>query len=161
MKEFKKILTRDKDRRKRQAFKELAFVYLYIDPRSPFFNEREDSKVDQIKRELGLDESWEPDKDVMEAIARYEQLIETPILRLLKKARNTIEKMEIYFDQVDFTERNEKTNMLVFTPKEVLNAIAEIGDAHQGLDKLEEMIKKDRVSKQRVQGGGTIGAFEL
>jgi hypothetical protein len=161
VKEFKKILTRDKDRKKRNAFKELAFVYLYIDHRSPFSNEPSDRKADLIKRELNMDSGWEPDSDVMEAVARYELLTETPIIRLLKKARNTIEKMESYFDEVDFTERNEKTNTLVFTPKEVLNAIAEIADAHAGLDKLEEMIRKDQSSKQRVKGGGQIGEFEV
>jgi hypothetical protein len=161
VKEFKRLVTRDKDRFKKLAFKELAYVYLTIDYRSPFFNEKEDRRIPLIKKELGLPDDWEPDEAVKEAIARYELLMETPIIRLLKKARLTIEKMEEYFDQVDFTERNDKTNALVFTPKEVLNAIAEIGDAHQGLDKLEDMIKKDRASKQRVQGGGTIGAFEL
>lgn len=161
VKEFKRILTRDPDRKKRKAFKELAFVYLFIDHRSPFCNEPADRKADLIKRELGLETSWEPDREVTEAIARYELLTETPIIRLLKKARNTIEKMEAYFDEVDFTERNEKTNTLVFTPKEVLNAIAEIADAHSGLDKLEEMIKKEQTTRQRVKGGGSIGEFEI
>lgn len=161
VKEFKRILTRDRDRKKRNAFKELAFVYLYIDHRSPFFNEPADRKMDLIKRELNMDPSWEPDGDVMDAVARYELLTETPVIRLLKKARRTIEKMEDYFDEVDFTERNEKTNMLVFTPREVLNAIAEIADAHAGLDKLEEMIRKDQTSRQRVKGGGEIGEFEV
>lgn len=163
IREFKKIIAKDNDRQKRNAFKYLAFVYLYSDFRSPFFNEPSDRKVGAIKRELLLDDSWslENDNDVLEAIAKYEVLTETPIIRLLKKAQNTIEKIEVYFDQVDFTERNDKTNALVFTPKEVLNAISEIADAHAGLARLEEEIKKDKSSKSRVQGGGSVGTFEI
>lgn len=163
VREFKKIIAKDNDRQKRNAFKYLAFVYLYSDFRSPFFNEPSDRKVAAIKRELLIDDSWslENDNDVLEAIAKYEVLTETPIIRLLKKARNTIEKIEVYFDQVDFTERNDKTNALVFTPKEVLNAISEIADAHAGLARLEEEIKKDKSSKSRVQGGGSVGTFEI
>jgi len=162
VKEFKTIITKDTDRNKRNAFRSLAFVYLYSDYRSPFFNEPSERKVNAIKRELSIPDSWELDKDiaVMEAIAKYEILTETPIIRLLKKARQTIEKIEVYFDEVDFTERNDKTNALVFTPREVFNAIAEIGDAHAGLNKLEEEIRKERGSKSRVQGGGSVGMFE-
>lgn len=162
IKEFKTIITKDPDRQKRTAFKQLAFVYLYSDYRSPFFNEPVERKVNAIKKELMMAEGWELsfDNDVLEAIAKYEILSETPIIRLLKKARNTIEKIEVYFDQVDFTERNDKTNALVFTPREVFHAIAEIGDAHAGLNRLEEEIKKDKSYKSRVQGGGSVGEFE-
>ena len=162
IKEFKRIIVRDTDRQKRNAYKYLAFVYLYADYRSPFCNEPEGRKVESIKKELMIDNSWDlgNDTDVLEAIAKYNELTETAIIRLLKGARNTIEKMEDYFEAVDFTERNEKTNALIFTPREVLNAISEIGDAHAGLDKLEEAIKKAAASKSKVQGGGAIGVFE-
>jgi hypothetical protein len=161
VKEFKRILTRDKDRNKRTAFKELAFVYMFIDPRSPFFNEKEELKTDSIKRELGFDITWEPDDELRQAMVRYTELTETPVVRILKKARKALEKMEDYFDAVDYTERNEKTNALIFSPKEVFNAIAEIADAQKGLDKLEEMIKKDMTNSSRIQGGGKVGEFEI
>lgn len=163
IREFKKILTRDNDRQKRNAYKFLAFVYLYSDYRSPFCNERGVFKVEAIKKELLIDPSWdlELDNDVMEAIAKYNQLTETPIIRLLKGARNAIEKMETYFETIDFTQRNDRTNALIFTPKEVLNAIAEIGEAHEGLDKLEDTIKKASTLRSKIQGGGEIGEFEV
>lgn len=163
VKEFKRIIVRDIDRQKRNAFKFLAFVYLYSDYRSPFSNEPESNKISAIKKELDIPPDWNlaGDNLVLEAIAKYNLLTETPIIRLLKKAKLTIEKMEDYFEAVDFTQRNDKTNALIFTPKEVLNAISEIGDAHAGIEKLEEEIKKAAINKSKIQGGGSLGAFEI
>lgn len=160
VKEFKAVIRRDLHRDKRRAFQELAYVYMMCDHRSPFFNESPNKRSDAVKKELRLEKDWEPDDLVLQAMAKYELLMETPVIRLLKKARASLEKMEVYFEKVNFEDRNEKTNALIFTPKELMGAIADIADAHEGLDKLEELIKKQMVSRSRVRGGGEIGAFE-
>ncbi len=92
---FKKILKRDKDRFKRDAFNELCYIYHVADPKSipntKGYSDKERHKYSIIKSNLSLD--WKPDSIVLEAIALYKEehssIAKDTITELLKTFRFT------------------------------------------------------------------------
>lgn len=96
IKEFKKILNRDKGskgdvdgRRKLQAIREFTFIYHYCDYGSKFGNFSEDDKIKQCisNADLPEDFNYTKDEDIIVAINKYKQLQETPALKVLNEAK--------------------------------------------------------------------------
>ncbi len=96
IKEFKKILTRDKGskgdidgRKKLQAIREFTFIYHYCDYASKFGNFAEEDKIKQCTSNADLPEDFDytKDEDLVAAIFKYKQLQETPALRVLNEAK--------------------------------------------------------------------------
>jgi len=96
IKEFKKILTRDKGskgdidgRKKLQAIREFTFIYHFCDYASKFGNYPEDDKEKEcaINADLPQDFDYTKDEDLVIAIAKYKKLQETPAIKMLNEAR--------------------------------------------------------------------------
>ena len=96
IKEFKKILTRDKGskgdvdgRKKLQAIREFTFIYHYCDYASKFGNYSEEDKLSQCisNADLPQDFNYTKDEDLVAAISKYKQIQETPALRILNEAK--------------------------------------------------------------------------
>lgn len=96
IKEFKKILTRDKGskgdidgRKKFQALREFTFMYHYCDYASKYANYSEEDKLKEciLNAELPDDFDFTKDPDLVAAVSRYKGLQETPALKLLYEAK--------------------------------------------------------------------------
>ena len=115
IKEFKKILTRDKGskgdvdgRKKLQAIREFTFIYHYCDYASKFGNFSEEDKLSQCiaNADLPEDFNYTKDDDLVAAISKYKQLQETPALKLLHELKEglhsshrVIRKMRLHLEQ--------------------------------------------------------------
>ena len=81
---------------------ELAFVYFMIDHRSPFSIYEWDQRIIEVKNSIfGEKKKWSTPPKVLGACDKYEKLIETSAVRLLKAARTSIVKLEKYFKDID------------------------------------------------------------
>ena len=73
---------------------ELAFVYFMVDHKSPFsVYEWDQRTIEVINSIFGEKKKWVPSAKVLAACDKYEQLIETSAVRLLKAARTSIVKI--------------------------------------------------------------------
>ena len=68
---------------------ELGFVYFMCDHRSPFSVYEWEQRILEVKNSIFGNKKWEPTAKVLGACDKYEKLIETSAVRLLKAANET------------------------------------------------------------------------
>ncbi len=99
IKEFKKLITRDKGsegdadgRRKLQAIREFTFIFHYCDYRSKYINYSEQDKYVECLINAELDKNLDvtKDPDFIAAIIKYKALQEVPALKVLTELKETL-----------------------------------------------------------------------
>jgi len=101
------VLRRDKDRFKKQAFKELAYIYFVKDPDSPVFkygmNEQESHKYAIDK--TNMPNEWTVDEVMQEALKEYEYLTGSIVKDVIREAlitfRNYIKILQLIRKHID------------------------------------------------------------
>lgn len=155
---FKQIYERDKSKNKEIAFKELSYIFFMVDFNSPYQSYPNDKKEKIIIEDIFKDK-WSPDKLVKEGGIKYTEFTDTAVIRLVRSAQNACDKLADYFNNVDYTLKDDN-DKLVYTAKDVVLNLKNIGDISDSLSKLEEKIKKDIKQTSKVRGGGEPGMYE-
>jgi len=122
------------------------------DPRSEFqFETDENERFKNIKEEVGIPDSWKPDKHFTAAIKTYKYLTNTTSSLTLEKNRKALEKVDDYLDSVVVTDDNAT---------KIVKIIADRSELAVSISKAEKEIYKDveeHSAKMRGKGGSTIG----
>ena len=80
---FKAILKRDKNRNKELAFKEMLFIYFYVDIKSDYMYITDNSvRLQEIKKDIKLPDDWKIDSIIQEAIDFYIKMSITQTAKL-------------------------------------------------------------------------------
>lgn len=128
--------------------KELAFVYFYSDHRSPYsFYE-----LEERRKILEKDLQIKPNPKILAAVKKYNELSETHAVGLLKAARESVQKLKKYFEDIDLTLVDDN-GKLMYTAKDLIANLKQIGEVVEGLEDLEELVKKEQ-SKTSVNRAG-------
>ena len=73
---FKKILNRDRSKNKEKAFKDMLFIWNFCDIKSDYnYITNEKDRILEIKKDIGLPETWKFDKTIKEAVAFYNKFM--------------------------------------------------------------------------------------
>lgn len=149
---------KDKTGEKRErAYRELKYIYLAIDWRSPYnqYMASEKHEMSLIDADLTLEEFDDP--VFRSACRKYQSLQETSIIGSLLQAQyNTIHKMKVYYDNIDLEEKKEDGSRVNKT-KDVLAEMSATAKALDGLKALEEMWKKEQESESELRGDSIPG----
>lgn len=122
LKPFRKLWDRDKSKDKSRAQDELAFLYFYCDPRSDYqYIVDDDDRMEAVKKGVGLDAGWKPDKLMEDAIALYNSFENSASL-LLKVATKGVEKVRKLLD--DMTPGDTKTLKEYLTVMKMIPEVA-------------------------------------
>lgn len=156
--EFRKLWDKDKSKDKKQAIAELGYVYYMSDFKSIYNNYSENEKEQHILDDI-MPKDWEPDKDTVRAMAKYQEIHVTHTMKIWQDAMGAVDKLRRYFREVDLTERDDKGKP-VYHAKDLVNNLKQVGDLIKGLKALEEEIQKEQVENSRIKGGGQAGLFE-
>lgn len=159
---FKAILKRDKSRTKEQAFKEMLFIYYYSDIKSDYLIMEDKERVREIKRDIGLDDSWKIDSIIQEAIEFYEKRSLTVIGKLYKNALIAANDVSDYLLQTKaLLEERDKNDKPIYTLPVVLGGLSKIKTTMQDLKAAEKELIKEKVETEgRMKGARTMGFFE-
>ena len=130
---------------------ELSFVYFYTDHRSSYAAYEEDERQEMLLSDLKMT-SITP--KIKAAVGKYQQLSETHAIKLLKAARISVTKLEKYFATIDLTDMDEN-GRLIYQAKDLVANLSKMGDVVEGLDKLEELVKK-QTEKDNPNRGGVV-----
>jgi hypothetical protein len=149
--QFAEIWNRDKSKEKTKAISELSFVYFMADYKSIYASYPESTRTSQIITDTIKDSSWKPDDVIKAALVKYEELQQTPTLRLLKSARHALEEACNYYNEVKPNDRNIVA---------ISGSIEKIGKIAESLDKLEDKIKREIQTEGRSKGNREINPFE-
>ena len=140
---------------------ELSFVYFMIDHRSPFSIYEWDQRVIEIKNSIfGEKKKWKPSTKVLTACDKYEQLIETSAVRLLKAAKSSIVKLEKYFRDIDLHLMDDHGKP-IFHAKDLIANLANMGKVVDGLTRLEDIVKKEEQASNTNRGGIEVNKYSM
>lgn len=159
IKQYQDIWLSDKSKDKREAIAKLAYVYFSTDYKSVYLAYTKEVRDQKLGEDLIGDINYKPDQLVLAAMAKYEELQQTPTMNFLKAARYAQQATENYFKSVDYTARDTKNNV-VYKGTEVTKMLKDCAGIKDALDKLEEAVKKEQSNGSTARGGGVGGYFE-
>lgn len=171
--QFKRIITRDRDRKKRSAFKELAYIYFVYDYKSPYFIYPEAERRIRVRKDLELEPGWMEDKEMKEAVATYISFLDTPAIKSLIAIREgllssakVIDALRMRIDETlaDATDQDAEDPVDIGSVVKSVTQLIELSEklpkAIDTISDLEEKVKKEQSNESRIKGGGTKGIFE-
>ena len=143
------------------SIEELSFVYFMIDHRSPFSVYDWDQRIIEVKNSIfGEKKKWSPSPKVLGACDKYEKLIETSAVRLLKAAKESIVKLEKYFRNIDLQMMDDHGKP-IFHAKDLLANLSNMGKVIDGLTRLEEIVKKEEQAANTNRGGVEVNKYSI
>jgi len=171
--QFKRIITRDRDRKKRAAFKELAYIYFVYDYKSPYFIYPGTERRMRVRKDLELEPGWMEDTEMKDAIAKYISFLDSPAIKSLIAIREgllssakVIDALRVRIDQALAESDNEDAEEPVDIGS-VVKSVTQLIELSEKLPKaidtiadLEDKVKKEQSNESRIKGGGTKGIFE-
>lgn len=140
-----------------RAFRELKYIYLAIDWRSPYnqYMSQEKHQSALVDAEMTQEEFNDP--TFRAACRKYKELQETSIVGALLQAQyNTIYKMKVYYDNIDLEEKN-KDGIRINKTKDILAEMSSTAKALEGLKQLEQMWHKEQEMASKVRGDDEPG----
>ena len=140
---------------------ELAFIYFMVDHKSPFSVYEWDQRLIEVKNSIfGEKTKWNISTKLQAACDKYEILIETSAVRLLKAARESIIKLEKYFENIDLT-LTDDNGKPIFHAKDLIANLSNMGKVVDGLSRLEEIVKKEEQAANTNRGGIEVNKYSI
>tara|TARA_A100001201_G_scaffold12530_2_gene16043 strand:+ start:2601 stop:3122 length:522 start_codon:yes stop_codon:yes gene_type:complete len=140
---------------------DLAFVYFMVDHRSPFAVYEWDQRAIEVKNSIfGEKKKWKPSSTILGACDKYEKLIETSAVRLLKAARTSIVKLEKYFRDIDLHLMDDHGKP-IFHAKDLIANLSNMGKVVDGLTRLEDIVKKEEQAANSNRGGIEVNKYSM
>lgn len=166
--EFRNLIAYDKDRFKKQALKEFAYIYFMYDYKSFYSNYSSDDRHKKLVKELELGADWKVHKVLQEAIDKYIELQETPTVKTLKATREAlltaskvIEKLKEVINKLleDLGESSDMEDILTNVEK-LLKISSALPTTVNTLQQLEKKVKEEQIGDSKIRGGGQVNLFE-
>lgn len=156
---FKTLYDRDKNKDKRIALQELAFIYFMEDPRSDY-QYLVDSEVrsEEVIQALGMPDGWKPDAAVKRAMEFYSSF-KPMSAGLLEDTRYVVNKLRQELRTMDFNERDDKGKP-VHTLQSITATLKQIPGLAKDLDEAERTLSKDIIAESKARGSQTKALLE-
>ena len=143
------------------SVEELAFIYFIEDHKSPFSVYEREQRIIEVKNSIfGEKKKWIPSTKVLGGCKKYEELIETSAVRLLKAARESIVKLEKYFRDIDLHLMDDNGKP-IFHAKDLIANLSNMGKVVDGLTRLEEIVKKEEQAANTNRGGIEVNKYSM
>ena len=140
---------------------ELSFVYFMVDHKSPFSVYDWDQRIIEVKNSIfGEKKKWKPSVKVLNACDKYDKLIETSAVRLLKAAKESIVKLEKYFRDIDLTMMDDHGKP-IFHAKDLIANLSNMGKVVDGLTRLEDIVRKEEQAANTNRGGVEVNKYSI
>lgn len=145
-----------------RAFRELTYIYLTLDYKSPYFQYLEQEKHKAALEDSKLTESEAKDKLFVAAFEKYQEIQNSDrVLSLIKTGLRTLTKTQIFLDSIDFNNDVDETGKPIYKPKDVIADIGAIAKMRDQLLELEVTHKKGLAASSKVRGDAVIGFGEM
>ena len=154
VREFKNLFNKDKSKDKRQAFKELTYIYLALDWKSPYSQYTELERHEEALRDSGLTEEEFNNPVFREACRKYRALQDSnKSIKMLNAAKTAVDRFIDYFEViVDLNERDQNGKP-IFSAEKVMKEVSNLTKVHQELIDLENAVKKELIEQSTLRAG--------
>ena len=168
IKEFSDLWTNDRNKtlndkkgeKKTRAFRELTYIYLAIDWRSPYNQYTSQERHEAALYDSSLTEEEFDDLIFRAACRKYQALQNSSrIGTLLQSQYGIVDKMKIYFESLNFDERDEQGKP-IFKMKDVIQEISNTAKVLEGIRTLEQLYKKEQEEEKQLRGDTEKGLFD-
>ena len=142
--------------------KYIAYIYFMLDFSSPLREWEEEKRKAEALRYTNLTEQDIKQPRVKAALEYYEML-QTSVCRALrsyKAAQKGLDKMDEYFENIDFTQ-TDKQGKLLYTPNQYIDNIAKTNKAYDELEKLAKRVDTELTQSTGIRGQAELGEREL
>lgn len=160
---FKKILVRDKTKNKEIALKEMLFIYHFADIKSDYlYITKKENRIQEIKKDIGLSDSWKIDSVLENAISFYTERSTTVLQSLYESAVQAAFEISNYLKNTKelLEERTEKGGT-VTKLNDVTNALSKIPSIMKDLTEAhKELVKEQKNKEGRMKGSKELSMFE-
>lgn len=144
VKEFKALLDRDKTKNKEQATKELTYIYLAIDWKSPYSQYSEYERHEEALSDAGLTEEEFNNPVFREACRKYRNLQDSnKSIKLLNAARMAADQFAEYFETIIDLNERDQNGKPIFSAEKVMKEMAQLSKVHEQLVALEAQVKQE------------------
>lgn len=144
-----------------RAFKEFAYIYLFLDWESPYFQLPEQERHEAALLDSGLTDEEFNDSEFRAACIKYESLQNSNIsIRMLKGAMTSVESVIYYLEHVDVNERNPLDGKPIIKTKDLIAEIKGCKDLIIGLKELELQVKKELEQETGLRGNVEAGYYD-
>lgn len=126
-----------------RAYKEFTYIYLMYDWESPYKNFSEQERHLTAIEDAGLTDKQMKDEDFLAACKKYQDMQDTPQVRLLRSVYKSIDELTLFFTTADLQER-DGDGRFILNHNQMITAIANLGKTVTGLEVLEEIVKKQK-----------------
>lgn len=151
---FAVLWKRDRSKSKQRATMELSVLYHMFDPRSDYmYIINESERLDAIKSDVGLANTWKMDEAMLEASVIYKNLTNTASSALLESTRIAIDKVQKFLTDIDLnaTDGNGKPKYAIGPIITALEKIPKLAvEIHKAKTKIEsEIIESSSMRGQK------------
>lgn len=166
IKEFSKLIEPSRNKCKEdpegkfqlRAFREFTYIYLAIHWQSPYADYYEQERHEQALKDAKISEQEWEDLDFRAACRKFKELQEShKSVRLLKSAKDTVDKLVFYFENIDPEERDPLTGKPIFAVKNIIAELTSLHKVHEELQILESNVKKEIAEASVIRGGAVDG----
>jgi len=142
----------DRDGRSRKRGRaELVYLYFYCDYRSEFSELSDVERKEAAMDSAGLNPDYTLSGELGAARDKYIELQETRELKLLNSAYGVVDKLRLYFEQIEITDTNSKST---------IDNLSKLGPVLAGVKKLEDQVRKAQGNAGKARGGGERGFLD-
>lgn len=160
---FKAILKRDKNRNKETAFKEMLFIFYYVDIKSDYMYITDPAiRSREIIKDIGLPLDWKVDLVIQGAIDYYTRMSITPTAKLYKSALKAADDIARYLEMTDLLLAERTDKGAVVTPLSTVTAsLKAVPIIMRDLKaSYKELITEQKDLEGRTKGSKTLNIFE-
>ena len=152
--EFKNLLNKDQSKDKELAFKELTYIYLALDWKSPYSQYTELERHEEALRDSGLTEEEFNNPVFREACRKYRTLQESNLsVRMLNAAKLGAQQFIDYFTIIADLNERDVNGKPVFDAKKHFETMSKMHDLHEELTNLENLVKKELTETSTLRAG--------
>ena len=154
VREFKNLLNKDQSKDKELAFKELTYIYLALDWKSPYSQYTELERHEEALRDSGLTEEEFNNPVFREACRKYRTLQESNLsVRMLNAAKLGAQQFIDYFTIIADLNERDVNGKPVFDAKKHFETMSKMHDLHEELTSLENLVKKELTETSTLRAG--------
>lgn len=146
---FKNIITKGRKTGRPSPevyLREIAYVYWFAKFDTHYDQFEGQEKIDEIKRAVGLEKEWKPDKFIQEAIDFFLSTQRTKYMRHLEAAEASLNMLSDYLRTADPNERIQagpKRGELVHDLTKIKNLQKELPDLIEAAQKTKDLVYKE------------------
>lgn len=154
VREFKALIDKDSSKNKDLAFRELTYIYLALDWKSPYSQYTELERHEEALRDSGLTEEEFNNPEFREACRKYRTLQESNLsIRMLNAAKLGAQQFIDYFTVIADLNERDVNGKPVFDAKKHFETMSKMSELHEELTNLENLVKKELTETSTLRAG--------